>query len=112
MVTTKALNENGYHVINANSTTEAMEIFHREDGNFNLIFSDVVLPDNTGIELLEELLEINPDLNVLLCSGYTDHKSQFTAIRKKGFSFIQKPYALIDLLKVIKETIQETVPAA
>ncbi|MBN2008778.1 response regulator [candidate division KSB1 bacterium] len=104
-VATKALLENGYVVFSTFSTSEAMEVFQKENGNFDLIFSDVVLPDKTGIEFMEEILKTHPQMHVLLSSGYTDQKSQWPIIKAKGFRFVQKPYALIDLLKAIRELI-------
>ena len=67
------------------------------------MFSDVVLPGMSGIQLIEELLARNPDLKVILSSGYTAPKSQWDHIQKKGYRFIQKPYTMVDLLKVMKE---------
>ena len=82
---------------------EATEVFEREGGNIHLIFSDVVLTDGTGIQLVEKLLSINPNIHVLLSSGYTDQKSQWQDIQDRKYSFIQKPYKISDMLKAIKE---------
>jgi len=104
--TSKALQENGYIVFEAKSIKEAHRIFEKEKGDFNLIFSDVVLPDGSGLELVEELLSRKPNLPVLLSSGYPDMKSQWPLIKKKGFPFLEKPYSLSTLLRVIKEAIK------
>ncbi|HUV35404.1 MAG TPA: response regulator, partial [Patescibacteria group bacterium] len=61
------------------------------------------LPGRSGIQLIEELLSRDPDLKVILSSGYAAPKSQWDLIQKKGYRFIQKPYKMVDLLKVIKE---------
>ena len=100
---TRALSENGYIVFEAANTQEALDIFERENGDFHLVFSDVVLPDKNGIQLIEQLLSSKPELRVLLGSGYTDDKSQLSIIRERGIPFIQKPYALSDLLRIIRE---------
>ncbi len=102
--TSRALEKVGYAVSVAANAWEALDIFEKEK-NFDLIFSDVVLPDKTGIDLAEELLSRNSALKILLTSGYTDQKSQWPIIQKKGFKFLQKPYALLDLLQTIKEVI-------
>ena len=101
----KALCRSGYNVYKATRVQEARDIFEKENGNFHLVFSDVVLPDGTGIQLVEELLSKKHDLSVLLCSGYTDQKSHWPIIREKGYRFVQKPYALNDLLEVVKEVL-------
>jgi len=103
--TTKALAENGYIVYEAANAEKALNIFEKEAGNFDLIFSDVVLPGKTGLELVDQLLSRKPELRVLLSSGYTHNKSQWPVIKKRGFKFLQKPYALADLLRAIREVI-------
>jgi PAS domain S-box-containing protein len=102
----KALRDNGYVVFDASYAQEAIDIFKRENGTFHLVLSDVVLPDASGLYLIDELKLINSDIKVLFSSGYTDHKSQWPIIKKKGFKFLQKPYPLLDLLRVTKEAIQ------
>ena len=48
--------ENGYVVFEAKSAEEALDLFEREKGEFHIVFSDVVLPDKNGIELVDQLL--------------------------------------------------------
>jgi two-component system, cell cycle sensor histidine kinase and response regulator CckA len=100
------LEESGYIVLQASNVKEAIEIFEREGGNFDLVFSDVVLPDTSGVQLAEMLHATNPSLRILLSSGYSDQKSQWETIQEKGYHFIQKPYKITDLLKVIKEIMK------
>jgi PAS domain S-box-containing protein len=99
----RALKESGYVVFEAGAYEEAIELFEREGGNFDLVFSDVVLPDKSGIRLIDDLLSRRPDLQILVSSGYTDQKSQWPVIQKKGFRFLQKPYSLVDLLGTVDE---------
>ena len=99
------LERNGYVVFQADSYRKAMSVFETENGKFDLVFSDVVLPDNSGIDLVETLLAHNPDLKVILGSGYTDEKSRIDAIQSRGFQFLQKPYFMVDLLRAIRLTI-------
>jgi PAS domain S-box-containing protein len=101
--TMRALSNSGYEVFGVSSANETIELFEREKGRFDIIFSDVVLPDKTGIELVEELLTRNPGMKVLFSSGYSDHKSQWPKIQEKGYHFLEKPYALADLLRMVHE---------
>lgn len=103
---TGVLTNNGYVVFGAAIVEEALSVFEREGGNFDLVFSDVVLPDKNGLELVDHLLHLKPELHVLLSSGYTDDKSQWPAIRKRGFMFLQKPYAVVDLLRMVREALE------
>lgn len=95
----------GYGVIEAGGVAEALEIFEREGEEIRLIFSDVVLPDGDGLQLVDALHAINPRLPVLLTSGYTDQRAQWVRIRERNLSFIQKPYGLSDLLPIVHETL-------
>lgn len=99
------LSENGYIVYSATTVQEALDVFNKEKGNFDLVLSDVVLPDKSGIKLVEELSKKKPKLSILLSSGYADQKLQWPVIREKGYRLLQKPYAFADLLKAVKESI-------
>ncbi len=105
--TTKALTKCGYSVIATSSATEALELFKKDRKKINLVFSDVVLCDQNGIELVETLLAQKSDLRVLLSSGYLDQKSQWPIIVEKGFPFLQKPYTLSGLLQALREAINK-----
>ncbi len=103
---TMALQENGYFVFGVASAKEAMDVFEREGGDFDLLFIDVVLPDKNGILLADQILIHNPKPLVLLTSGYIDHKSQRPLMQERGFLSLQKPYSLIDLLRTIRKVIE------
>ncbi len=104
---TKVLIAYGYVIFESATGEEAMDIFEREKGQFDLIFSDVVLSDKNGIQLVNEFLSINPELRVLLSSGYAGRKLQWSTIYKKGFKFLQKPYDITELLQSVKKALGE-----
>ncbi|MGA1867300.1 MAG: ATP-binding protein [bacterium] len=101
----KILRKNGYVPFIAANAKEALEIFEKEKGEFQLVFSDVVLPHGTGVQLVDKLIKEKPDLSVLLTSGYIDQNSQWHIIRKRGLQFLQKPYDVSQLLHAIKDAI-------
>ncbi len=103
-----ALKKYGYRVKAAASLAEARKLFETEGNIFDVVFSDVVLPDGNGPELVDELLAQKPDLKVLLSSGYTDKKAQWDHIMKKGYKFLPKPYSLESLLDALKEVLNST----
>ncbi len=104
---TETLDRNGYAIFPASNAKEALDIFERENGDFALVFSGVVLPDKNGLELIDEILSHKPDLHVLLTSGYSDEKSLWQAIHERGFRFLQKPYSLDHLLRAIREALEK-----
>ncbi len=103
----RVLVDSGYEGFEAANSEEALNLFDKEKGNFDLVFSDVVLPGKSGLQLVEELHSRKPELKVLLTSGYTDQKSQWPIIREKGYRFIQKPYGLTDLLQAVRKVLDK-----
>ncbi len=101
----KVLRDRGYNMLDVGSAEEGLEVYKQESGKFDAVFSDVVLPGKSGVQLVEELLSLDPGLGILLSSGYTDEKAQWTTINDKGLRFLQKPYSLVDLLGTIREVL-------
>jgi two-component system, cell cycle sensor histidine kinase and response regulator CckA len=104
-----ALSTNGYQVVLAEDAREARRLFSEQQGDFALVFSDVVLPDQSGVELGMELKTEKPALKILLSSGYTDDKSQLGVIRKQGLPFLAKPYGISALLEKVREVLDNEV---
>ena len=100
-----ALNENGHVVFEAANAEEALDIFDSEQGEFHLVFSDVVLPDINGFQLADQLLSRKPELPVLLGSGYINDKLQRPIIHEKEFQILPKPYTLAELLRAVREAM-------
>jgi two-component system cell cycle sensor histidine kinase/response regulator CckA len=101
--TKRALTKMGFEVLAACNADEALRLFQQENNQVDMVLSDVELPDLTGIELMDQLIEKKPDLKVLLCSGYTDEKSRWPVIRERGFRFLQKPYGFTELMEIMNE---------
>ncbi len=68
----------------------------------DLLLMDVILPDGNGKELFEKYKKIFPDLKVIFMSGYSQDIIMNIGLDKNQFNFIQKPFSLIDLGKVLK----------
>ncbi|MBD3349235.1 MAG: PAS domain S-box protein [Candidatus Eisenbacteria bacterium] len=104
----RALSQNGYEVLEAENVRDALEIVGREEDGLSLVFSDVVLPDQSGVQLARTLAEIRPHLPVLLSSGHADERAQYEAIRDGGLPFLPKPYTLPELLKAVREHVRQS----
>jgi DNA-binding NtrC family response regulator len=92
-------------VVEAGNAGEAAAA-HYDSGPFDLVLSDVVLPDESGLDLVELLLARDPDLPALLTSGYTDDRSRWSTIREKGLPYLPKPYGLEDLLRAVRRALR------
>ena len=110
-----ALRQHGYNVLTADCGASAREVFARECDNLDLVMSDVILPDATGVELLEEFFVVRPELRALLSSGYSEKQALLELVEKRGIHFLHKPYTLIQLLesvnKALKGAKSETIVA-
>jgi len=99
------LSKSGYTVFAAQTVKEAVELFKKQKNNIDILITDVVLPDRSGIELARLLLADKPELKVLLTSGYLDREGDWELIDDKSYRFIQKPYSLTDLLRSVGNTV-------
>ena len=101
----KALTSHGYAVLQGESSREAVSLFERHQGRIALLFSDVVLPGENGIDLAERLIALKRDLPVLLTSGYADERARWNVIEARGYHFLQKPYPIATLLRAVRELL-------
>ena len=99
------LNSNNYTTVSAENAEEALQIFQDEKHNFDLMISDVIMTGMDGVELADQIRSEKDDLKIILSSGYSDRKVARSEIRKKDYSFIQKPYDVVKLLKIVHETL-------
>jgi two-component system cell cycle sensor histidine kinase/response regulator CckA len=98
----KLLHTHGYMVLLANNGIEALDIFSRNAGNINLVITDLVMPNKSGLELYEDIIGIYPDTRFLFTSGYSDPVN-IRFIVKENLPFIRKPYPAENLLAKIRE---------
>jgi two-component system, cell cycle sensor histidine kinase and response regulator CckA len=101
------LSGKGYKVFPVTNAKEALDIFAKKKGAFDLVFSDVVLPDIRGPKLVEQLLKQKPGIRVLFTSGYSDEKADWQIIQQLGYPYLQKPFTSYDMLKAVKEALEK-----
>ena len=95
----------GYHVLVAQGGKEALEIYGRERDRVGLIILDMILPDMGGGEVYDRLKKVNPDVKVLLASGYSIDGQASEILDRGCKGFIQKPFRISDLAQKISETV-------
>ncbi len=104
----RALSSQGYSVLQAATSSEAISVCAREDRPIDLILTDIVLPDIPGPQLVEKVRSDRPGIRVLFMSGYTEHKIAATEAVEEGVYFIPKPFLLSELQKKIREVLGGT----
>lgn len=95
----------GYTVIEARNGLEALKICEAEDCKFDLLMTDVVMPQMGGRELAEKLTKKLPNIQVLFTSGYTDDAVMRHGVIETNTNFIQKPFTFDALASKIRELL-------
>ena len=96
--TTDALTELGYGTTLVDNATHALEELAAGADRYDVVFTDVVMPGMTGIELAQEIRRYHADLPVVLTSGYSHALSETGS---DGFELLQKPYSMEQLSRVL-----------
>ncbi|MBU4426479.1 MAG: PAS domain S-box protein, partial [Proteobacteria bacterium] len=103
----KNLEKLGYKVITARNGKEAIELYKKNQGNIDIVVLDMIMPEMGGGETYDRLKEINPDVKVILSSGYSI-EGQASEILKRGCDgFIQKPFRMKQLSRKINEVLEK-----
>jgi PAS domain S-box-containing protein len=99
----------GYSVIGKTSSKEALEIFRSQPDHFDLVVTDMTMPNMTGMELAEKLLQIRSDIPIILCTGFSDRVMQEKA-RSMGIrEFINKPISPRGLGESVRRVLDQTI---
>jgi len=97
----------GYQVSVRTSSVEALELFRSKPDDFDLVITDMTMPNMTGDELAMELIAFRSDIPVILCTGFskkiTDEKAAKIGIK----SFAYKPVVKADLAKTVRKVLNE-----
>jgi PAS domain S-box-containing protein len=92
VMTSRALQEFGYGVVEASGGHMALGVLERGDSRIDLLITDVILPGMDGPELARRAAELSPGLPVLFISGYTDDEIVRRGLLKEDQPFLQKPF--------------------
>ena len=97
----------GYQVTSRTSSLEVLEAFRASPDKFDLVITDMAMPNMPGDKLSVELTKIRPDIPVLLCTGFSENMSEERAasLGIKGFLF--KPIVMKDLAQKIREVLED-----
>ena len=99
------LKELGYQVIPALSGRQAVELYREKMVDLDLVALDMIMPEMNGRDTYDALKKINPNVKVLLVSGYSLNK-QIEELMDKGCDgFIQKPFDIIQLSQKLREVL-------
>jgi len=95
----------GYQVVGRTSCMEALEFFRTRPGRFDLVITDMTMPNMTGIELAQKLMLIRPDIPIILCTGFSEVITPDRAKKLGIRELIMKPIILEQLAAAIRREI-------
>src|SRR5690606_1941258 len=98
------LTKKGFEVFNAFSFKEAETILNEK--KIDLVLTDVRLPDSDGIQILQFIKEVNPAIQVILMTGYTDIKTAVNVMKMGAFDYVAKPINSDEILHTIKKALE------
>ncbi len=102
------LSESGYKVLTAKNGKEAREIYLKERESISLVILDLIMPEMGGTECLKELLKIDPQVKVLVASGYSADASVKETIQMGAKGFVTKPFRVKELLRDVRKVLDES----
>ncbi|HZF75798.1 MAG TPA: nitrogen regulation protein NR(I) [Acetobacteraceae bacterium] len=111
-VLSQALGRSGYHV---RATSSASTLWRWvEDGEGDLVITDVVMPDENGLDLVPRIRRVRPDLRVVVMSAQSTFATALKATQRGAFEYLPKPFDLKELLAVVGRalTAPSEAPAA
>jgi PAS domain S-box-containing protein len=95
----------GYRVIAAGSGQEAIAIYMEKGKGIDLVILDMIMPGISGGKTFDALLEIDPDVKVILSTGYSLNGEAQQIMNRGCKGFIQKPFRILDLTRKIREIL-------
>jgi PAS domain S-box-containing protein len=101
------LQEFGYIVILAEDGEDAINKFMDNKDKIQLAMLDMIMPRKSGKEVYDEITKIRPGIKTLFSSGYTADRIDKDSMLKEGFNFIMKPVSPKELLKKIREVLDQ-----
>ena len=104
-MTGQVLERLGYRVTMRTSSTEALELFRIKPNEFDLVITDMTMPNMTGDKLAAALMEIRPDIPIILCTGYSKKISDETASAIGIKAFAYKPMVKAELAKTVRKVL-------
>lgn len=106
MVTT-ILERSGYEVVGKTSSSEALEAFKENPEMFDLVITDMAMPDIAGDRLSQEISRVRPGIPIILCTGNSDRMDANRAMALGIRKYVMKPLAKSDLTKTVREVLDE-----
>ena len=95
----------GYHVLRAASGEEAIRIYEAQGQKIDLVILDMLMPGKSGQETFRDLQAINPNVKVIIATGYTDETATRAVLQDGAAGFIRKPFDHTEFSRLIQQVL-------
>lgn len=100
-----ALERFGYRVTACSSSRQALNLFISAPDDYDLVVSDMSMPEMTGEQLAGELMRVKPDVKIIICTGFSETFSMKDAHKKGIKGFLMKPVMLADMACMVRDVL-------
>jgi len=97
----------GYKVYSRNSSTDALALFQTDPGRFDLVITDLTMPNMTGDQLATEMLKVRSDIPIIMCTGFSERVTEQQARALGVREFAMKPLVFRELAKIVRKVLDE-----
>lgn len=106
-ITRQRLERLGYQAITSNNSKEALELFRSNKDGFDLVITDQTMPHMTGEHMARELMDIRPDIPIIITTGYSSQLNEKKAAQIGIKALLMKPVDKISLAKTVRKVLDE-----
>jgi diguanylate cyclase (GGDEF)-like protein len=99
------LEDNGYEIVTAGSGQECLQLMSSQ--YFDLIILDIIMPEMSGIEVLQKIKEKYKDIEVIMITGYANKEKAIATFRLGAYDFIEKPFESSEILNTIAHCLSQ-----
>ena len=103
------LKQLGYSVTHHTNSLAALAAFRRDPNLFDMVITDLTMPNLTGDKLSRELSHIRPEVPIVLCTGSNESMSEERAVRLGITGFFEKPIKINELAHMVRRTLENAV---
>jgi len=93
----------GHKVVTQSDSQEALRLFRDQPDQFDIVFTDLQMPQMNGIELSRAILQLRPDMPIILCTGYPTDLEKQKAIEVGIKEFLLKPFTTHDFILTLEK---------
>ena len=106
------LEMHGYTVLTARNGDEALRVFREHQSDVALVVLDLTMPVMGGVECFRKMKEIDPRVRVVISSGFSSESTAAEVLREGALEYLQKPYDIEDLARVVRKALARPLAAA